>query len=125
MYSDLGSYHYYRENKDSFTKQSWNKSRLGLVKFYGALYDRLKQFGLDGSISSAEVKYLECIRSSYRRCINFGYKREAVQLRELMKKNIIAVKHSELKTAYKIELVVSAYVPILAYVLNIGYRFVR
>ena len=95
------------------------------MKFYGALYDRLKQFGLDGSISSAEVKYLECIRSSYRRCINFGYKREAVQLRELMKKNIIAVKHSELKTAYKIELVVSAYVPILAYVLNIGYRFVR
>lgn len=76
VYSDLGSYYYYRGNSESYTKQSWNKYRLGLVKFYGTLYERLKQFGLDGSISSAEKKYLECIRSSYRRCIHYGYKKK-------------------------------------------------
>lgn len=40
-------------------------------------------------------------------------------------KNIVAIKNSELKMAYKIELIFSIYVPVLAYVLNIGYKFVR
>lgn len=80
-YADLGLYNYYRDSSQSFTKRKWGKENLGLTRFYGELYEEVKDYEISSVEENVQARYYENLLSTYIRCCNNGLKKEAGEAR--------------------------------------------
>lgn len=119
----LGKYYHNDSNNDSYTKKKWSKSNLGLIKFYGELYNTMKNYHIEGRINQVAARYYENLLSSYIRCKKNKYTFEANYIRDLMINDYNAIKNAPLlKCRFKIDISVCILLPNLGPKLNFWYK---
>lgn len=119
---NTGDYYYNLSSENSFTKQTFNLGRLGLIQFYRELYNLNIEYGVNTTMY-AESLYLKCLLQSYIHCINNGFVDESTEIFSEMKLNIDKVKKNNcLNKVIKIDFLLSAYFPNLGKFCNKWYK---
>lgn len=72
-YENLGSYHYYRDNANSFTKKKWNRSNYGLTLFYEQLSQAMIDYNISDCIEQVQARFYENLLSTFIRSWKYGY----------------------------------------------------
>lgn len=72
-YENLGSYHYYRDNANSFTKKKWNRSNYGLTLFYEQLSQAMIDYNISDCIEWIQARFYENLLSTFIRSWKNGY----------------------------------------------------
>lgn len=73
-YENIGSYHYYRDNANSFTKKKWNRTNYGLTIFYEQLSQAMVNYNISDCVEQVQARFYENLLSTFIRSWKNGYK---------------------------------------------------
>lgn len=73
-YENIGSYHYYRDNANSFTKKKWNRTNYGLTIFYEQLSQAMVNYDISDCVEQVQARFYENLLSTFIRSWKNGYK---------------------------------------------------
>lgn len=122
-YADLGKYHYWRDNPDSFTKREWSPSRYGLTLLYKSLYETMVEYQIKDCIQETQIRYYENLLSTFIRSSRYGYKELQEKTYDLIKKEKVGIRKCKgMSTLLKFDLILCLYMPELALKINFFYK---
>ena len=121
-YAGLGYYYHNDGNTQSYTKQAWGKSNLGLTSFYSHLYNTLKEYRIDDCAHKAGARYYKNLLSTFIRASRMGLP-ETPTLLNSMKNEIKDIKKEKsLRWIYRVDIWICVTCPWLGKVINFWHK---